>query len=347
MKPSTNNEAQLLYPQTISRRRLPVNFDQDNLPLFGHDLERVIPETRLLELNDVRISSDGFLFRGRKLLAESFAFPANMEQWKRRSLVKFFVNNYALRRLRTVDYGVLWITDDWSAGYFHWLTDALTRLFAMRNRSEELVLLLPWNYQSLDFVQSSLNAFGVNTVEFIRQNEVFNCRRLFLPTHTAPSGHYNEEIIGGVRGLLLEAYGDASSPGGSERLYISRSRAPKRRVTNEKEVVRVLKQFGFQIIYAENHSFAEQVKLCSRARYLVSNHGAGLTNMLFMPQGSTVLELRHNSDGDRNCYFTLASALGLDYLYQTCRPIGPNPHSADLFVDTDKLIENLGSLLKT
>jgi hypothetical protein len=47
--------------------------------------------------------------------------------------------------------------------------------------------------------------------------------------------------------------------------------------------------FDFQTIYAEDLSFEQQVKICSRARHLVSNHGAGLTNMLFMPQGASVL----------------------------------------------------------
>ena len=58
----------------------------------------------------------------------------------------------------------------------------------------------------------------------------------------------------------------------------------------------------------------------SRARYVVSNHGAGLTNMLFMKDGARVLELRHVSDYVNNCYFILASALQFDYLYQLCEP---------------------------
>src|SRR5688500_19312228 len=52
-------------------------------------------------------------------------------------------------------------------------------------------------------------------------------------------------------------------------------------------------------------SFEEQVKLLSRARYVVSNHGAGLTNMLFMRDDTKVLELRHRSDYINNCYFIL------------------------------------------
>lgn len=336
-----------LCAETVSRRRLPVNFNQENLGLFSHELERVIPETRLLELKDVRVSADGILFRRHRLLPESFAFPANLQQWKRRSLLKFLITNHVVRRSRSVEQDVLWVTDDWSAGYFHWLTDALTRLYVMRDRLDEFVLLLPWRYQSLDFVQSSLKAFGVKAVEFVGKDEVLKCRRLFMTTHTAPSGHYNEEIIRGVRELLRRTYGNNGESEPAERIYISRGRARKRRIINEEAVLDILAEFRFQTIHAEDLSFEQQVEIVSRARYLVSNHGAGLTNMLFMPQGASVLELRHHTDCINNCYFTLSSALRLNYFYQTCQSVSPeeDPHSADLVVDPNALRANLNLLL--
>ena len=348
LHPSEDDTGTTLCTATVSRRKLPVNLNQENLALFGHELERAIPETRLLELNGVRISSDGILFRRHSILPESFAFPANLKRWKRRSLVKFFVINNALRRSRTLHSDALWITDDWSEGYFHWLTDALTRLFVVRSRLNEFVLLLPGNYRALGFVDASLKAFGVKAVEFIGRDEVVKSRRLFLPTHTAPSGHYNEEIIRGVGRLLLQSYGDTDSRVG-RRVYLSRGRARKRRIDNEKAVVDVLSEFDFQTIYAEDLSFEQQVKICSRARHLVSNHGAGLTNMLFMPQGASVLELRHHTDRINNCYFTLASALELNYFYQSCQSGNStdDPHVADLVVDPTVLRANLNLFLRS
>lgn len=338
----------MLVQETLSQRKLPVNFDSADLNLFRHELERVIPATTLLELAHVKISADGILFRGNQILPESFAFPANIKQWKQRSLLKFFAMNNFLRRARTVEHDVLWVTDDWSNGYFHWLTDVLSRLFVMRARLGGLILLLPSHYRSLDFVHTSLKPFDVK-VEFIGKDEVVRCRRLWLPTHTAPSGHYNETIIGGVRDLLREAYGDSSVSAASERIYVSRNRAPKRRIANEAGLTNILNEFGFTTIYAEDLTFEQQVRIFSRARYLVSNHGAGLTNMLFMPAGGRVLELRHRTDRINNCYFTLASALGLNYFYQTCAATNgdEDPHLADLVVDPSALRSNLSLLLGT
>jgi capsular polysaccharide biosynthesis protein len=141
--------------------------------------------------------------------------------------------------------------------------------------------------------------------------------------------------------MLLSAFGD-STPG-DERIYISRRSAGRRKIGNEDELTQIFRKFDFRLIRAEELSFEEQVKLISRARYLVSNHGAGLTNMLFMRDGGSVLELRHVSDYINNCYFILASALDLKYYYQLCKAEKDfaDPHTADLIVDLKELQHNL------
>ena len=71
--------------------------------------------------------------------------------------------------------------------------------------------------------------------------------------------------------------------------------------------------------------------------------------MLFMREGGSVLELRHQADCINNCYFTLSSALDFNYFYQTCAPQEPaaDPHDAHLVVDCDQLEQNLTLLLRS
>jgi capsular polysaccharide biosynthesis protein len=227
------------------------------------------------------------------------------------------------------------------------LADALPRLFLMRDRLDQLTLLLPHEYRKLAFVEPSLLAFGVDRLRYLPATEVLRCRRLFMPTHVAPAGFFHAQILHAVRDLLLRAYGAAEGGRGSDRVYISRRDARRRRIANEEALLPLLERFGFQVIRAESCSFSEQVRLAHGARYLVSNHGAGLTNMLFMEPGTSVLELRHATDSEANCYFALAGQLGLRYLYQTCAPVVPDdhPHTADVTVDLRRLEENLEEML--
>lgn len=346
-KPSAHEVLATLCNASVSKRQLPRNFDEAHLNLFQHEFERPIPESRLLRFENVSVSAEGLLFKGAQMLRESFAYAFEFDEWKRRSVLKFLVTNHFLRKRRRIETEVLWITDYWSKGYFHWLTDALTRLYVVRDRLDQLTLLLPWEFETRDLVKTSLEVFGVKNVDFIRRDEVVECRSLLMPTHTAPSGHFRDEVLRGVRTTLLSALGESVDAGG-ERVYISRRLANRRRVANEAELVPVFRNSGFEIVCAEDLSFEDQVKLFSRARYLVSNHGAGLTNMLFMRDNGSVLELRHVSDYVNNCYFILASALGLKYYYQLAKADRDfaDPHTADLVVDPTEIERNLIRLLE-
>ena len=108
----------------------------------------MIPATRLLKFENVLASPEGLLFKGTSILPESFAFPYHLDEWRFRSVVKFLATNYAFRRRRKIERDALWITDYWSTGYFHWLTDVLTRLFVVRDRLSDLLLVLPGTYQT-------------------------------------------------------------------------------------------------------------------------------------------------------------------------------------------------------
>jgi capsular polysaccharide biosynthesis protein len=301
----------------------------------------------LLTLHGVRASPDGVLFRGWRLLPQSFAFPANRARWTRLGLARFLAVNYLGRKTRRQDRTCLWVTDDWSTGYFHWLTDVLPRLLAVREWWGALGILLPATCRNLPFVPASLALFPAGTVEYIGHEEVVRCRRLVVPTHTAPSGNYDEELVRQLRKTFVDAFGRTGRRSGPDRLYVSRRLARRRRLVNEDEVVDVLQRYGFAVIRPEEHPFEEQVALAAGARFLVANHGAGLTNMLFMARGS-VLELRHRRDGVNNCYFNLASALDLGYFYQLCPPAGADtedPHTADLVVDPSRLRANVELML--
>jgi capsular polysaccharide biosynthesis protein len=244
----------------------------------------------------------------------------------------------------------LWITDYWSNEYFHWITDALPRLLVARDFVAGRDLLLPNRFRELKFLEPSLKPFGVDRIAYIPPRQGVRCERLLMPTSTAPTGNYNEGLVRNMRELFVRHFEDSSnrdSPVSSDKVYISRRRAGRRRVANEDEISSVLQEFGFVVVCMEDFAFERQVRILACAKYLVSNHGAGLTNMLFMPPGGRVLELRRVGDSHNNCFFALASALDLEYFYQLC-PSGRhrlNPRSRDLIVDAPALRRTLTAML--
>lgn len=64
-----------------------------------------------------------------------------------------------------------------------------------------------------------------------------------------------------------------------------------RRLINERFLTKKLKDLDFEIIYAEELSFREQVELFVNCKMLVAIHGAGLTNSMFCTSEAKILEI--------------------------------------------------------
>lgn len=336
-----------LYQDSISIRKLPINFNQADLALFESELKKDIPATKLFQLENINVNPHGIIFRGTKIFVESFASPKHLDPWLTpKAKLKFFVKNNLFRHIEKIDSDVFWFTDNWSGNYFHWISDALPRLFAIREKIVNGTLLLPASYQDKENIISSLSPFVFKEVKFV--SNIIRCKTLYIPTHTAPTGNYNEILIRGLRNFYTDFYCKTSSESIGDKVYISRSKAQKRKIKNEEECLVVLKEYGFKVVYFEDCSFEQQVKIALNARYLISNHGAGLTNMLFMKSGSSVFELRKKADIRNNCFFSLASSLNLKYFYQICDSVDPqeDAHTANLIVDCKLLRKNIKQMLK-
>ena len=82
------------------------------------------------------------------------------------------------------------------------------------------------------------------------------------------------------------------------------------------------------------------------ARWLISNHGAALTNMIAMPPGALVLEMRQREGATPNCFLTLASALGLGFHYQMVDAVDPRKsvYRGDMRVDPQAFAHTLADM---
>jgi capsular polysaccharide biosynthesis protein len=170
---------------------------------------------------------------------------------------------------------------------------------------------------------------------------------LKLLSPVAPSGNFNPKVINELRSRLLhnlEAHDidhrDRTRAGIG--IYVSRAKANKRQIINETGLVNTIEKLGYQAAFMEDLSFIRQIKLMQGTKVLLGAHGAGLTNMLFMPAGSVVVEIRKEGDSHNNCFYSLASALGHRYYYVIAKSSSRKANryeyfAEDFFVDVAHL----------
>ncbi|WBU52786.1 DUF563 domain-containing protein [Paracoccus sp. SCSIO 75233] len=78
-----------------------------------------------------------------------------------------------------------------------------------------------------------------------------------------------------------------------KKIYVARApnNSRKREMRGEERLISALTERGFKRVYFEELSPLEQVKCMSGARCVVMQHGAGMANMLFVPENAHVFEL--------------------------------------------------------
>lgn len=238
----------------------------------------------------------------------------------------------------------------WTNGYYHWLTECLPRALVMRRKFPEAVPLLPeGNYRRF---AAALACLGFERVEFFPGGQnvlvpapvVTECARAFATTDPA--------LLREVRQRVSDCLGPSPMPAATRIVYVSRVKARGRRVINEAEVIEVMRGFGAEILCFEDFDFLEQARIMAQTKILVSIHGAGLTNMMFMPEGGKVVEIlpRRNGIFDYNyvrnsfrhdaCYIRLAGAMGHEYRHLLAKPrirFYQKTHMADVSVEVDRL----------
>ena len=90
-----------------------------------------------------------------------------------------------------------------------------------------------------------------------------------------------------------------------------------------------------------NETLEEIVKIFRGAKVLIASHGAGLTNMLFMPEGGMVVEFRPQQYPNR-CFVDLANNIGIKhYMYE----VTTNLKGYEMRVDGTAFLNKLYPLL--
>lgn len=323
----------------LSTRTKPHNLKAEDLWIFKHELQRDFAEPSILKLRNTFISGEGH-FTNKYKSNPAISYHA-----------KFFLLTFSqlFQKIRQLQFGIIFrkrliITDEWSKGYFHWLMDCLPRLILFESKRPEIPVILPYYLREKSFVVESLALLGKSNSRFLEKDKWYFFRTIYFPVHLAPTGNYNDNITRKLRSVITA--GCKNVP--HLKIYISRRKAMHRRIENENDILPLLEQSGFKTVYCEEMPFKEQVALFSETAVLLTNHGAGLTNMLFMPAGSSVIELRKKNDNHNNCYFSLASALNLKYYYQQCEPVNKeeDAYTASIIVEQDQLQQLIRKVIR-
>lgn len=235
------------------------------------------------------------------------------------------------------------VFNSWGTGYYHWLLEVLPKFLMFEQDLKGGTVLLPRNPPQ--FILEFLATFGFN--RYLELNTNLLIPRLEVISNPN-SGCFSKMQIELLRTRLQEHFGVSGRAETDARraIYVSRRSSRGRKVVNDEQISEVFRQLGIDVVELDSMGFEEQVRMFSSCSLLVSIHGAALANMIFMPEGSRVIELHPDVKGDTSkvnlLYRNLSAVSGHRHELVMCkRDVESKPldlHWDNILVDPDELL---------
>ncbi len=212
----------------------------------------------------------------------------------------------------------------YSDNYYHWLVECLPRYVLALELSESLSLpkcfIIPAALKN--WQEAMLAAIGIEPEHCIidARTEGFLCDEIIaldLLSFDMMSHPLTLEIL--KRRLPADWFEQDQPP--SRKLMIARPKNHMRRLCNQNTVIKIVRKFGFEVVYPELLTFKEQIKLFGAATHVIGAGGAALANLMFTPPSCQILSFAP-LDGHHPSTFTPLTAQQCGHVvYNLCESI--------------------------
>lgn len=217
-------------------------------------------------------------------------------------------------------------------GYGHWLLEELPRLLVLPPDAAGTIIV----HGNSAFSREALRLHGFSGRLIVAKREShFACEQLVIPGLPGGAGAPAPQVARLLEEFTAPLHTPASVFG--ERLYVSRSKARRRRVVNEDALWSQLEARGFARVHLEDLSWAEQINAFRHARVIVAPHGAGMANLVFCRPGTRVVEFFHRAYLNP-CFWRLAALQKLDYrpvVGRSTEPLAYDGRAGRLDIEAD------------
>jgi len=212
--------------------------------------------------------------------------------------------------------------------YFHLTVEILSRLEYVDEFTEsskfpllidEIILKIPQYKDLLNIMnKKNLKIIPLKKSVFYKIEElVYPSNSSFMPINVKDFSSYASDYIVSssalnfVRTRVLGHYGiETKQAVGTKKIIISRKNLKHARLKNERRVLELMSNRGFEIIFPECMSLQEQVRVFSQAGVVAGTTGAAFTNLIYCPKNALIMNIipkRYNFF----LFSSMANALGL------------------------------------
>ena len=338
----------------------PKNLKKEDKFLFEGRQDYTVTSTKIKKINNVFITHEGLCLKNGFLVKNSHFNLSGKEDltfyfdfWKL-ALEQYLVSSFgkSLVKQKLNDGNYLHVYTKWF-GYFFWLTDILPKLIKTRNFHKEVKLIYPQAWENISFINETLSLFPHLKHEIIPSGNHLQVDNLLLPETRKWSNAIDPSELKTVREFMFEQLKACQIDINlGERIFISRNKALRRKPVNNDALEKFVTEKGFTSVYMEDYSFLEQISIMKNAKLVMSLHGAGLANTMFIKNNGAIIELSPKIKDKklfRLPFWRLANAVEAKFFIQFCEYEEKDTsdlYNNDIFVDLKELeivVDNLNN----
>lgn len=204
--------------------------------------------------------------------------------------------------------------------YYHWHTNILPIACSLKNKINSGKFHVISNWLN-EWQRISLSILGIDLslIEQVGQSTTILCRSLIYSSYISGIGF---ELPPSIKYMFdqLKYYCFENTietlNNCPELIFISREDvvSKRRSLLNEAEVWNALEPLGFVKVTPGSLSYDQQIQTFAKAKIIVAQHGAGLTNIGFAPSSCKVIEI-FSANYINHCFWRLTQVLGNQYAY--------------------------------
>lgn len=239
------------------------------------------------------------------------------------------------KRLKNIEKAIFIVTPEASNNFYHWYLDLLPRILLCKIVIEDfssrniIIHSEPKKYEK-EFYEYlgidpdkiiCLNSYNVLPVsDLIVPQYTFDYDRQ-LDIYEDNSTKWKKNIFDYVKKNVFKI--DATVENQS-LVYLQRGENNRfgRNLIGEDKIIPLLKKIGFQIYNPINYSIKEQAEILSKAKCVVSIHGAAMSNIVYCKEDTLIIELKSPFNLP-NCFSNISKNFGLKYESIELKPIIP------------------------
>jgi hypothetical protein len=234
------------------------------------------------------------------------------------------------------------LRDTGEENYFHWFNDVLAKLFFLRNHGiavETTPVIISkklWDKPYFQYYHSQ-SPFLQSLNWVIQDREYIHCTTAVFCKPLTHRRDLWSEIVTPFKGRIFQ------TP--SRKIFLTRQKTRLRFIENSEGIEEMCRRQGYEIIDTDALTPELQIEVFAAASHIVGIHGAGLTNMMFAPEGCRVLELFPPPDLGYLPYHYIMLAKIRGFKYRALIGSPPEKHFSGGFrIDPEKFSLSLAEL---